>query len=262
MGHVFSHDDALAWQAGMRKPCNQITLDLERRLTFEMLRPARLEAVLDIGCGTGDTLVAFLERGIDASGIDPSEPMLRIARDRVGHRASLHQGFAEDLPFDDNTFHYSSLIKTLEFVEDPRRVLEEAFRVTRYRVFVGVLNPHSLKGSGLRVKRIFTRTLYSHARLFSLWDLNRMVREVAGNLPLCWKTIGQLPAGRITRRMEASELVQRCPFGAFTGMTVTLLPRFRTRPLELIDTGMMGHHTAPAPGGFGTGWIGTTRREP
>lgn len=250
MGYVFSQDDALAWEAGMNKPCNQITSDLERRLTFEMLRPARLDALLDIGCGTGGTLAAFLERGIDASGLDPSEPVLRIARERVGHRASLHQGFAEDLPFDDNSFHYTCLIKTLEFVEDPRQALAEAFRVTRYRVFVGVLNPHSLKGSGLRVKRFFTRTLYAHARFFSIWDLKQMVREVAGNLPVCWKTIGQLPAGRITQRMEASGFVQRCPFGAFTGMTVTVLPRFRTRPLELIDTKMIGHHAAPASGGF------------
>jgi hypothetical protein len=27
--------------------------------------------------------------------------------------------------------------------------------------------------------------------------------------------------------------VQRCPFGTFAGMVITLVPRFRTRPLAL-----------------------------
>jgi hypothetical protein len=33
--------------------------------------------------------------------------------------------------------------------------------------------------------------------------------------------------------MERSAMLQRCPWGAFIGMVVTLVPRFKTRPLAV-----------------------------
>jgi hypothetical protein len=35
------------------------------------------------------------------------------------------------------------------------------------------------------------------------------------------------------KQIEGSGLVQRFPFGTFAGMVVTLVPRFRTRPLAI-----------------------------
>jgi ubiquinone/menaquinone biosynthesis C-methylase UbiE len=52
-------------------------------------RPAKGEQILDIGCGTGATLLPFAEavgpRG-HATGIDISEPMLGVARQRIADR--------------------------------------------------------------------------------------------------------------------------------------------------------------------------------
>jgi hypothetical protein len=52
---------------------------------------------------------------------------------------------------------------------------------------------------------------------------------------MSWRTVCQLPTkpGKIVSRIEQSGLVQRCPFGTVAGMAVDLVPRFRTRPLQL-----------------------------
>ena len=39
--------------------------------------------VLDVGCGTGSTMLALAERGMDCTGVDPSAPMLAAARARM-----------------------------------------------------------------------------------------------------------------------------------------------------------------------------------
>ncbi|HVP90272.1 MAG TPA: class I SAM-dependent methyltransferase [Terriglobales bacterium] len=42
--------------------------------------------VLDLGCGTGRVLLPLLEAGVDADGVDSSEPMLAAARRKAGAR--------------------------------------------------------------------------------------------------------------------------------------------------------------------------------
>jgi ubiquinone/menaquinone biosynthesis C-methylase UbiE len=64
--------------------------------------------VLDVGCGTGSTLVAAaLRLGADCAGIDPSAPMIAAARARVercGVAARFVQGDAQTYPFDPGGF--------------------------------------------------------------------------------------------------------------------------------------------------------------
>lgn len=235
MGYVFDFKDALAYEKWCRDRSHKIGAQLERRLMIDLLRPAAGESILDIGCGTGLNLIPLLDEGLQATGIDPSPYMLDIAHDTVRHRADLHRGFAENLPFEDNSFTYACLNTTLEFVDDPQKALEEAFRVTKDRLFVGILNRYALKGLHLRVKGKFFNTIYKHARFFSIWELKNMIRSTLGDAPVSWRTVCQLmtPPGRVMGRIERYHLVQRCPFGAFAGIVVTLMPKYRTRPLEL-----------------------------
>ncbi len=233
MGYIFDYNDALASE---KERNNQGAIwAAEGRLMLDMLEPAWRETVLDIGCGTGAGLGPLLEKRVLGTGIDPSKHMLDIAAKNLGDRVDLHHGFAEDLPFDDNSFNYACLIKTLEFVDDPVKAIEEACRVAKDMIFIGVVNRWSVESGRLRAKGIFTKTVYNQACFFSIWELKRHIRRILGDVPICWKTAVGFPRGtwRLTRKVVEWDPVRKYPFGAFTGITATLTPRFRMRPLEI-----------------------------
>lgn len=235
MGYVFDFKDARAYDAWLRQPDNRPQRALESRLTFDLLKPMRGETLLGIGCGTGACLAPMLDWGLQVTGLDPSPYMLDLASERFGDRIELYRGVAEDLPFDDNSFTYASLITALEFVDDPDKALEEACRVAKDRVFIGFLNRYAIKGIQRRVRGIFAPSIFNRARFFSVWELQRSLRRIVGDVPIHWRTVCQLPGvpGRIGMRIEQWDLTRRCPFGAFAGMVVSLVPRFRTRPLAI-----------------------------
>lgn len=235
MGHVFDFKDAVDYERALKKPETKAAFELETRLMRTLLQPMRGESVLDIGCGTGACLLAFLEMGLQVTGLDPSTYMLDIAARNVGNRADLYRGYAEDLPFDDNSFNYTCLFTTLEFVDDPKKALQEACRVTKDRIFIGVLNRYAIKSIQRRVKGMFSATIFNHAQFFSVWELKQMIRKIVGHTPVSWRTVCQLPspAGKLASTLERVRIIQRCPFGAFAGMVVTLVPKFRTRPLTI-----------------------------
>lgn len=62
--------------------------------------------LLDAGCGTGRSTVAFAERGFDATGMDISPEMIRIARENHGstgigfHVHDVRHPFTEGGPYD------------------------------------------------------------------------------------------------------------------------------------------------------------------
>jgi ubiquinone/menaquinone biosynthesis C-methylase UbiE len=235
MGHVFDFKDAIAYEQWFKKAQNKAVFELETGLMKTLLQPMRGESVVDIGCGTGACLLAFLEMGLQVTGLDPSTYMLDIASRNVGNRVDLYQGYAEDLPFGDNSFNYACLFTTLEFVDDPQKALEEACRVAKDRIFIGVLNRYAIKSIERRVKGMFSATIFNHAQFFSVWELKRRLRKIVGHTPISWRTVCQLPpqAGKIASSLEQFSVIQRCPFGAFVGMVVTLVPKFRTRPLTM-----------------------------
>ena len=235
MGYVFDFHDARRYDEWLLKRKNRLAADLESRLMMGMLSPEKGESVLDIGCGTGASSIPLLERELDVTGIDPSPYMLDMMSETLGHRVSLYRGYAEDLPFDDNSFNHACLFTSLEFVDDPSKALEEAFRVAKDRVFIGALNRYALTGIGRRVKGIFTPTIYNRANFFSVWEIKSMARKLLGPVPVRWRTVCQFPGpwGSWMKQLEGSGIVQRFPFGTFAGMVVTLVPRFRTRPLAI-----------------------------
>jgi SAM-dependent methyltransferase len=87
-------------------------------------------AVLDVGCGTGLTLVLAQQRNAVPSGVDISPGLLGIARDRLPH-ADLREADMESLPFGDAAFDAVTGVNAFQFAGDPRRALREAARVTR-----------------------------------------------------------------------------------------------------------------------------------
>ncbi|MDY6824439.1 MAG: class I SAM-dependent methyltransferase [Thermodesulfobacteriota bacterium] len=235
MGYVFTHKDAVACEQWACDPCNAVVAELETGLMFDMLRPLPGDAVLDIGCGVGVNTALMMKKRLDVTGMDPSSPMLDMAAGRVSNRLRLCRGFAEDIPFDDNAFNHVVFFNTLEFVDDPAAALEEACRVAKDKVFVGVMNPHALKGIQRRIRGAVSACIYSNARFFSIRELKAELRRLAGDVPIDARTVDHIPfgRGRLARRIAEEDFLKRLPFGAFAGISATLVPRFRTRPLLL-----------------------------
>lgn len=86
--------------------------------------------LLDVGCGTGLTLVLAAHRGAIPSGLDVSPGLLGIARERLPD-ADLRDGDMESLPFADASFDAVTGVNAFQFAGDPRRALSEAARVLR-----------------------------------------------------------------------------------------------------------------------------------
>lgn len=121
--------------------------------------------VLEIGCGTGCDLLQFARNGADATGVDITPMHLELARQRVGSLAKVLEADARKLPFPDASFDYVYSHGVLHHSDEPRRVVDEIFRVLRPG---GRFNVH--------VYALFSYfsmwTALKHGRKWKLWVEN------------------------------------------------------------------------------------------
>ena len=114
-------------------------------LEMDVLRPLAAGAdVLELGCGTGLVLERVAEVARRAQGIDLSPGMLGLARERGLH---VVEGSVTALPFADASFDLVFSVKVLPHVQDIRRAIAEAARVTRPGGYLALelYNPLSLR---------------------------------------------------------------------------------------------------------------------
>ncbi len=167
--------------------------------------------VLDIGTGTGHFARWLASAGYRVVGIDSSAAMLAEAARRGG--VWLVRADAGALPFISSAFDVAMLVTTLEFLPRPVPALQEAARVTRLGIVLGVLNRwHPLAWKRKRSGQ----TLWQAAHFYSPFELKRLVRRALG-----------ARASRIEWRTTLLVGVSPCrpcrlPLGAFIGMRVTL----------------------------------------
>ncbi|MFO7964142.1 MAG: class I SAM-dependent methyltransferase [Desulfobacterales bacterium] len=235
MGYVFDYKDALTYERWFYSPKNRNAAEQEARLVFDMLKPGRGRELLDIGCGTGARLADFVEKGLNVSGVDPSPFMLDICREKFQNRVEYFRNYGEDLPFEDNAFHYSTLITTLEYVDDASKVIQEACRVTKDRIFIGIYNRYSVTWVRRRIKAVFSDSIYRHACFYSVWDIKQLVRNSVGNVPVAWKTVCRVPEyfKKTPFQVKDAVIIRKIPVGSFAGIVVSPVPRLRTTPLAL-----------------------------
>lgn len=184
---------------------------LEKDLILRLIKPRPGQRILDIGCGTGHHLTWFKDLGLTPVGVDNSPDMLNIARKKVGEELELKLAGAENLPFADKSFEIATMITTLEFLDQPTIALKEALRVSKDKVFLGVLNKYSSLCLKRKIRGIFFKDpIWSYAKFFSLRQLARLVRGLDKDLVLDWQTV--IP-----------NLPNKNPFGAFIGVLITRL---------------------------------------
>lgn len=100
---------------------------------------------LDVGCGVGQVIGRLAADGVEAHGVEISEPNLDRAR-RVAPLARLYDG--RHLPYPDGHFANVGTLNVLEHVDEPEAFLREMVRVTAPGGTVVVSSPNFLRAFG------------------------------------------------------------------------------------------------------------------
>jgi SAM-dependent methyltransferase len=102
------------------------------------------QRVLEVGCGTGHWLRLVGDRGVRVTGLDASAQMLAYAKAQAPG-ASLAQGFAERLPWANESFDRVFCINAFHHFSDKVGFLAEAVRVLRPGglMMTAGLDPHT-----------------------------------------------------------------------------------------------------------------------
>ncbi len=120
---------------------------------------------LDVGCGGGFTCEFMAKRGVAVSGLDLSRKCLETARKHAaetGLDIEYKYGFAEQIPWDANTFDAVICVDVLEHVAGVPKVISEIHRV--------------LKPNGFFFFDTINRTFQS--KLVMIWLLENLLREI------------------------------------------------------------------------------------
>ena len=113
---------------------------LWKRRLVRMANAQSGERALDVCCGTGDVTLALARRGAEAVGVDFSEAMLAIARERLarkrsgnsdGKHAHFVVGDAENLSYPNDSFDIVTISYGLRNLSDWRMGLAEMHRVSK-----------------------------------------------------------------------------------------------------------------------------------
>lgn len=100
--------------------------------------------VIDIGCGGGYGAFKLFRSGYHAVGVDISEEMISLAKDRLKDiDIPLHQCDVGNMPLEDNQFDGAMLINVLEWTENPAETLLEIKRIIKKDGYLcaGILGP-------------------------------------------------------------------------------------------------------------------------
>lgn len=121
-----------------------------------------LQAVLDLGTGTGRILELLGDLYTRGVGIDASREMLAIARETMEKaeitHAQMRQGDLMNLPTPEGAFDLVTIHQVLHYLEDPASAIREAAKALRAggRMLIVDFAPHELE---------FLRTNHAHLRL-------------------------------------------------------------------------------------------------
>jgi demethylmenaquinone methyltransferase/2-methoxy-6-polyprenyl-1,4-benzoquinol methylase len=121
---------------------------LWRRKVVRRLAPSPGDPILDVCCGTGDLALAFWRQTkgrCPIVGTDFCPQMLEIARVKqeraqaTPEQIRFVEADSQQLPFDDNSFHFVTVAFGLRNISDPQLGLREMTRVCRPGGSVAIL---------------------------------------------------------------------------------------------------------------------------
>jgi len=182
---------------------------LEKDLILKLIKPNYGDTLLDIGCGCGWHIKWFKDLGLKPQGIDVSSYMVEEAKRFLSKEIEIKVMDAKSLEFSDSSFDIVTLITVLEFVDDPLLVLKEAIRVSKRKIFLGILNKHSWLGLKRRIEAFFKESIYRYARFYSVGEVLNLIELTDKYSQVKWETVIPWPPSKNY-------------FGGFIGVLVNL----------------------------------------
>lgn len=141
--------------------------------------------ILDVACGPGIVTAALAEKAREVVALDLTPEMLSQARQRCSkagmENVTFREGSATDLPFAESSFDGVVTRLSIHHFEEPRRALDEMFRVLRpdgTLVVADVVSSENAEESALQ-NAIETLRDPSHVRMLAPSELLSLV-ESAG----------------------------------------------------------------------------------
>ena len=119
----------------LRDPDRISRLEVERVVNLSLQNLDNVQAVLDIGTGSGLFAEQFAAKGLQVTGLDSRAEMLPVAQKYVPSGV-FREGVAEKLPFKDDSFDLVFMGLLLHETDNTLETLKEAYRVVRKRLAV------------------------------------------------------------------------------------------------------------------------------
>lgn len=151
---------------------------------------------VEIGIGSG----IFAEQlGINF-GIDPSDSMLDLARKR---KLNVVKGFAENLPYPDESFDFAAFITSICFIESPDKAINEAYRILKAEgeIIVAFIDKNSRLGHTL-IKEKEGSKFYSIASFYSVPKVIAMIEKNGFKISEIVQTLTVINASKVEQPLN------------------------------------------------------------
>ena len=240
-------------------PARQYLNGRIKSLILDLSAPRAGERLLDVGCGSGENLHLFRQKGCLTTGIDSCPSNLEETRKRLENRADIYLGNPEELPFSDNEFDIVTMVTSLEYMKNPALAIAEAIRVCRGRIFIGAMNRYSMIGIQGLLPNIFSAPPERKCHYFHIPSLSGMIRQHLPGVRIGWGSVIFLPWGSYDAAaiLEEQIPVMKNPFGAFIGLCFSVTFSLITiqdvirKPAVLAKGGEPAHGVVRQSGGRG-----------
>ena len=144
------YPETYSWKPAAEGPESAVHR-LERWYRFHLLRfetrqllahtdLAPGDPVLDVGCSTGDRLLAMKQAGLVPAGVEIG-PAADFARRRLG--LDVRRGTLPEARFETGRFRAVTLYNVLEHVHDPCEILAEIRRILAPRGWLAIQSPNA-----------------------------------------------------------------------------------------------------------------------
>jgi SAM-dependent methyltransferase len=176
-GYSLHEDAPRLMQPFLRAAARGISLRRLRYVENVMGKLTPQAQILDVGCGVNRLLQCIAEeRGCTGTGLDFKPEIVAYVRDRL--KMPIVQGSLGEVELPEHAYDLVLMMEYLEHELDPRRVLNEARRITRPGGYLALELPHIATWPG----RMFGRFWWNldiprHLMFFTPDTLARMLGE-------------------------------------------------------------------------------------